>query len=85
MSDPAPIDLSTYGPTFGDSNVLSVAAAMNAQFDRGDMAWVLVAAVLVWIMIPGVGLLYAGLSRRTGSAALLWQSMVAVAVVSFQW
>jgi len=58
---------------------------MNAQYDRGDMAWVLTAAVLVWIMIPGVGLLYSGLARRQNSTALLWQSFLSVSVVSFQW
>ncbi|KAJ6262951.1 hypothetical protein Dda_1509 [Drechslerella dactyloides] len=79
------IDLSGYGLTGGDSRNVTIAAAMNAQYNRGDMAWVLVAAVLVWIMIPGVGLLYAGLSRRHASAAQLWQGMIAVAVVTFQW
>lgn len=71
------------GPTGGDS--LTQGLQMNDQYDRGDMAWVLVAAVLVWIMIPGVGLLYAGLARRHSSTALLWQSMIAVSVGTFQW
>ena len=58
---------------------------MNDQYNRGDLAWVLTAAVLVWLRIPGVGLLYAGLSRRHASAAQLWQGLVAVGIVTFQW
>ena len=58
---------------------------MNDQYNRGDMAWVLMSAVLVWLMIPGVGLLYSGLARRHSQTALLWQSLVSVSVVSFQW
>ncbi|KAF3910466.1 hypothetical protein ABW20_dc0108446 [Dactylellina cionopaga] len=80
-----PIDLTIYGLDGGDSRNLTIAAAMNDQYDRGDLAWVLVAAVLVWLMIPGVGLLYAGLSRRHASAAQLWQGLVAVGIVTFQW
>ena len=37
---------------------------LNEQFDRADMVWIGTASVLVWIMIPGVGLLYSGISRR---------------------
>ncbi|EPS43670.1 hypothetical protein H072_2462 [Dactylellina haptotyla CBS 200.50] len=85
MSTEEPIDLTGYGLEGGDSNNVTIAAAMNAQYDRGDMAWVLVAAVLVWLMIPGVGLLYAGLSRKHASAAQLWQGLVAVGIVTFQW
>ena len=33
---------------------------LNEQFDRADMVWIGTASVLVWIMIPGVGLLYSG-------------------------
>ncbi|KAF3092270.1 hypothetical protein TWF569_008110 [Orbilia oligospora] len=85
MSAEEPIDLSVYGLDGGDSGNVTIAAAMNDQYNRGDLAWVLTAAVLVWLMIPGVGLLYAGLSRRHASAAQLWQGLVAVGIVTFQW
>ncbi|KAF3937742.1 hypothetical protein ABW19_dt0203737 [Dactylella cylindrospora] len=85
MAEEATIDLTTFGLEGGDSNNVTIAEAMNAQYDRGDLAWILTAAVLVWLMIPGVGLLYAGLSRRHSSAAQLWQSLVAIGVVTFQW
>ncbi|KAF3906915.1 hypothetical protein AA313_de0202886 [Arthrobotrys entomopaga] len=85
MSTEEPIDLSVYGLDGGDSNNVTIAMAMNDQYNRGDMAWILVSAVLVWLMIPGVGLLYAGLSRKHASAAQLWQGILAVCLVTFQW
>lgn len=35
--------------------------------------------------IPGIGLLYGGLARRKSSLALLFQSIMVAAVVTFQW
>ncbi|KAJ6628229.1 ammonium transporter AmtB-like domain-containing protein [Mycena sp. CBHHK59/15] len=76
-------DTNLTGPAGGDS--LTQAAEMNRQFDRGDIAWVYTASVFVWIMIPAIGFLYAGLARRHHSLALVWQSLISVAVVTFQW
>jgi len=39
----------------------------------------------VWMIIPGIGLLYGGLSRRKSSLSLLFQSIMVIAVVTFQW
>nr|GAT44817.1 predicted protein [Mycena chlorophos] len=76
-------DTNLTGPAGGDP--LTQAPEMNAQFDRGDIAWIYAAAVLVWIMIPAIGLLYAGLARRQHSLALVWQGLMSVCVVTFQW
>ncbi|KAJ6484038.1 ammonium transporter AmtB-like domain-containing protein [Mycena sanguinolenta] len=76
-------DTNLTGPSGGDS--LTQSPEMNAQFDRGDIAWVYAAAVFVWVMIPGIGFLYAGLARRHHSLSLVWQSLISVSVVSFQW
>lgn len=40
---------------------------------------------LVFIMIPGVGLLYSGLLRRKNALSMLLISFLAIAVGSFQW
>jgi hypothetical protein len=40
-------------PNGGDS--LTDSAAMNAQYTGGDLAWIMFAASIVWIMIPGIG------------------------------
>lgn len=58
---------------------------LNKQFDKADMVWVAVSGVLVWIMIPGVGLLYSGLSRKKHALSLLWASMMAACLTAFQW
>jgi ammonium transporter, Amt family len=40
---------------------------------------------IVWLIIPGIGLLYGGLARRKSALALLFQSFMVVAVTTFQW
>ncbi|TGZ83814.1 ammonium transporter [Ascodesmis nigricans] len=47
--------------------------------------WIMTCTVVVWPIIPGIGLLYGGLARRKASLALLWQSFMVSAVTSFQW
>jgi len=53
-------------------------------YNLGDMAWVIAAMALVFIMIPGVGYFYSGLLRRKNALSMIWVSMLSVAVVSFQ-
>lgn len=53
--------------------------------DHPAMVWLATSGVLVWIMIPGIGLLYSGLSRKKHALSLLWASMMAICVVTFQW
>ncbi|CAK7219095.1 hypothetical protein SBRCBS47491_003727 [Sporothrix bragantina] len=40
---------------------------------------------IVWLIIPGLGLLYGGLSRRKSALAMLFQSLMVCAVTTFQW
>ncbi|KAF2772739.1 methylammonium permease 3 [Teratosphaeria nubilosa] len=40
---------------------------------------------IVWLIIPGIGLLYGGLARRKSSLSLLFQSIMVAAVTTFQW
>ncbi|KAL6863476.1 hypothetical protein ACO1O0_003731 [Amphichorda felina] len=58
---------------------------LNVFYDTGHMAFMLVCAALVLLMIPGVGLFYSGLARRKSALELLLLSMLSVAVVGFQW
>jgi Amt family ammonium transporter len=53
-------------------------------YNLGDIAWVIAAMALVWIMIPGVGLFYSGLLRRKNALSMIWTSLASIAVVSFQ-
>ncbi|CAH2350202.1 ammonium transporter Mep2p [[Candida] railenensis] len=80
MSDALPSGITGTGTGGNDMEV-----DLNVQFDRGDMAWIGTASALVWIMIPGVGLLYSGLSRKKHALSLIWASIMAACLTSFQW
>lgn len=67
--------------TGGDSLTVN----LNDQFVAADMVWVGTSAVLVWIMIPGIGLLYSGVSRKKHALSLLWASLMAACLTAFQW
>ena len=47
--------------------------------------YIMFCGFIVWMIIPGIGLLYGGLARRKSAVALLFQSLMVVAVTTFQW
>ncbi|KAF2182256.1 ammonium transporter [Zopfia rhizophila CBS 207.26] len=65
----------------GDSKLYN----LNVFYNPGDIAWMITSTALVLLMIPGVGFFYSGLARRKSALSLLWLSVMATAVVSFQW
>lgn len=58
---------------------------MVQGYSTGDMAWILTCTALVWLMIPGLGYLYSGLTRRKNALHMLLLTMIALTVTSFQW
>lgn len=52
--------------------------------DTASLTWLLVSTILVWIMIPGIGLFYSGMTKRKSGLSVLWLSFMAVAVTSVQ-
>src|ERR1700761_9252340 len=68
-------------PTGGNS----LTEDLNVFYESGDIAWMITATALVLLMIPGVGFFYSGLARRKSALSLIWLSIMATAVVSFQW
>ncbi|KAH7100213.1 ammonium transporter [Auriculariales sp. MPI-PUGE-AT-0066] len=54
-------------------------------YNLGDISFVLVATVLVWVMTPGLGFFYSGLLRRKNALSMIYLSMGTLAIVSFQW
>ncbi|KAI0136499.1 ammonium permease [Xylariales sp. AK1849] len=58
---------------------------LNIWYESGDIAWMITATALVLLMIPGVGFFYSGLARRKSALSLIWLSIMATAVTSFQW
>lgn len=73
MRNPAN-DLNWFDPDTGETVV----------YNLGDMAWIIAAMALVWIMIPGVGFFYSGLLRRKNALSMIMLSVAVLAVVSFQ-
>lgn len=67
--------------TGGDSTLYN----LNVFYNPGDIAWMITSTALVLLMIPGVGFFYSGLARRKSALSLLWLSVMATAVISFQW
>jgi Amt family ammonium transporter len=63
----------------------SLTEDLNIYYEAGDLAWMITATALVLLMIPGVGFFYSGLARRKSALSLIWLSIMATAVVSFQW
>lgn len=63
----------------------SLTGDLNIYYQSGDMAWMITATALVLLMIPGVGFFYSGLARRKSALSLIWLSIMATGVTSFQW
>ncbi|KAL8722425.1 MAG: hypothetical protein Q9225_001104 [Loekoesia sp. 1 TL-2023] len=63
----------------------SLTQNLNVHYESGDIAWMLASTALVLLMIPGVGFFYSGLARRKSALSLIWLTMMAVGVTSFQW
>ncbi len=63
--------------------VPAAAAAVAADvMDKGDVAWMMISTVLVLFMIlPGLGLLYGGLVRAKNMLSVLMQTVTIAAVV----
>ncbi|KAF2428970.1 ammonium transporter [Tothia fuscella] len=80
---PSPPAFDPAHPNGGDSLSVDV----NAQYAGYEFHYIylILCCFVVWLIIPGIGLLYGGLARRKSSLALLFQSMLVLAVTTFQW
>jgi Amt family ammonium transporter len=54
-------------------------------FESATTVWLMVSAALVMLMVPGVGLFYAGLVRRKNIISMIALSFIVLAVVSIFW
>lgn len=53
--------------------------------NSGDTTWIMLCAVLVFIMTPGVALFYGGLARRKNVLSILMQCFVIMCLITLQW
>jgi ammonium transporter, Amt family len=58
---------------------------LNQWYQSGDQAYIILSSCLVLIMVPGIGFLYSGLSRRKSALSMLWVCMMSFSVIVFQW
>jgi Amt family ammonium transporter len=61
------------------------AAAKPPPIDKGDTAWILTAAALVFLMTPALGFFYAGMTRQKNALNTLMLSFAAAALIGVAW
>lgn len=57
----------------------------TSQYNGADIAWMLVATALVFLMTPGLALFYGGMVHRKNVISTMIKSVVAAGVVSILW
>jgi ammonia channel protein AmtB len=50
----------------------------------GDVAWLIMASALIWLMLPGVGFFYSGLTGHKSALSLIMLSFIAMSVGTLQ-
>jgi Amt family ammonium transporter len=65
-------------PNGGNPDIENV----NTQYQGLEYHYIymMIMAYLVWLIIPGIGFLYSGLSRRKSALAMLFQSFAVMGV-----
>ena len=54
------------------------------EYTTGDIAWVITASALVWLMLPGVGFFYSGLTGQKSALSMIMLSFIAMSVGAIQ-
>jgi Amt family ammonium transporter len=57
----------------------------TSKFNNADIAWIIVATALVFIMTPGLAFFYGGMVHRKNVLSTMMKSMVAAGIVSVLW
>ncbi|SEW09551.1 ammonium transporter [Chitinophaga sp. YR573] len=55
------------------------------KYNSGDIAWVLVASCLVFLMTPGLSFFYGGMINRKNVINTMMQSFIATGIISVLW
>ncbi len=78
--------LTTLGLTTLTTTAASAADGSASTLDTGDTAWLLVSTALVlFMMIPGLALFYAGLVRAKNVLSIFMQCFALTAILSLVW
>ena len=54
-------------------------------YNSGDMAWILVATALVFLMTPGLSFFYGGMVSRKNVLTTMIKSVIAAGIISLLW
>src|SRR3984885_1658141 len=57
----------------------------DSKYNSADIAWILVATALVFIMTPGLAFFYGGMVNRKNVLSTMMKSVVAAGVVGVLW
>lgn len=57
----------------------------EGKYDKADIAWILVATALVFLMTPGLAFFYGGMVNRKNVLSTMMKSVVAAGVVGVLW
>lgn len=68
---------------FNPGQILTGSSAEG--IDKGDTAWMLVAAALVLIMTPALGFFYGGMANRKNIISTVFQSVISLGLMSVIW
>src|SRR5690606_21153056 len=73
-------------PALAQEESAEAAAEVSAVMDKGDVAWMMTASLLVLFMtLPGLALFYGGLVRAKNALSVLMQCTMIAAVVMVIW
>src|SRR3954463_713777 len=59
--------------------------ADTSKYNSADIAWIIVATALVFLMTPGLAFFYGGMVHRKNVISTMIKSMVAAGIISVIW
>src|SRR6476646_11353146 len=65
--------------------VPSFSAKEGVEYNSADIAWIIVATALVFLMTPGLAFFYGGMVHRKNVLSTMIKSFVATGIVSILW
>ncbi|KAJ1565145.1 hypothetical protein HK096_004334, partial [Nowakowskiella sp. JEL0078] len=68
-----------------DSNITNDGSPKFVEVGYASTGFLIVSSALVFLMIPGIGFFYSGMSRSKNALSLLMMSMLCLAIVMIQW
>jgi len=85
---PTAVEMAVEAPAAADTVVPAAetaAPAVEGTVNKGDVAWMIVATLLVVMMVPGLALFYGGLVRSKNMLSVLMQVLVVFSLVVVLW